>query len=156
MRWIAILSVFVLTAACSARQTPALPAGATATKPARASAPVRQLQTDLTNVFGAAIMSRGVWAVDVRSLDTGEKLYQLNQDRLMMPASNLKIVTLAAAADTLGWDYRFPTSLETTATRGTITTTRLRRPAGSAERRSPRLDSRLIEAKGMIPPCRWA
>ncbi len=61
-------------------------------------------------------MSRGVWAVDVRSLDTGEKLYQLNQDRLMMPASNLKIVTLAAAADTLGWDYRFPTSLETSAT----------------------------------------
>ena len=60
-------------------------------------------------------MSRGVWAVDVRSLDTGERLYQLNHDRLMMPASNLKIVTLAAAADTLGWDYRFPTSLETSA-----------------------------------------
>ncbi len=116
MRWIAILSVLLLSPACSARQPPGLPSGTTATKSARASAAVRQLQTDLTNVFGAAIMSRGVWAVDVRSLDTGEKLYQLNQDRLMMPASNLKIVTLAAAADTLGWDYRFPTSLETSAT----------------------------------------
>ena len=116
MRWIAILSVLLLVPACSARQTPALPSGSTATKSARASAPVRQLQTDLTNVFGAAIMSRGVWAVEVRSLDTSETLYQLNQDRLMMPASNLKIVTLAAAADTLGWDYRFPTSLETSAT----------------------------------------
>ena len=33
-----------------------------------------------------------------------------------MPASNMKIVTLAAAAETLGWDYRFKTTLETTAT----------------------------------------
>ena len=32
-----------------------------------------------------------------------------------MPASNMKIVTLAAAADVLGWDYRFATTLETSA-----------------------------------------
>ena len=36
----------------------------------------------------------------------------------MMPASNMKILTLAATADALGWDYRFTTTLET---RGTIT-----------------------------------
>jgi len=42
----------------------------------------------------------------------------LNPDRLMMPASNMKIVTLAAAAETLGWDYRFSTTLEA---RGSIT-----------------------------------
>ena len=30
----------------------------------------------------------------------------------MMPASNMKILTLAAAADSLGWDYRFTTTLE--------------------------------------------
>jgi serine-type D-Ala-D-Ala carboxypeptidase/endopeptidase (penicillin-binding protein 4) len=55
-------------------------------------------------VFGAPIMSRGVWGVDTR--DAG---------RLMMPASNMKIVTLAAAAEVLGWDYRFTTTLETSA-----------------------------------------
>lgn len=60
-------------------------------------------------------MARGVWGVDIRSLDTGEHLYDLNAGRLMMPASNMKIVTLAAAADVLGWDYRFMTSLETSA-----------------------------------------
>lgn len=60
-------------------------------------------------------MSRGVWGVDVRSLDTGESLYRLNADKLMMPASNMKIVTLAAAASVLGWDYRFTTTLETSA-----------------------------------------
>jgi D-alanyl-D-alanine carboxypeptidase/D-alanyl-D-alanine-endopeptidase (penicillin-binding protein 4) len=66
-------------------------------------------------VFGAPIMSRALWAVDVRSLDTGEQLYELNPGKLVIPASNLKIVTLATAADILGWDYRFTTALETTA-----------------------------------------
>jgi D-alanyl-D-alanine carboxypeptidase/D-alanyl-D-alanine-endopeptidase (penicillin-binding protein 4) len=60
-------------------------------------------------------MARGVWGIDVRSLDTGEHLYDLNAGRLMMPASNMKIVTLAAAADVLGWDYRFTTTLDTSA-----------------------------------------
>jgi D-alanyl-D-alanine carboxypeptidase/D-alanyl-D-alanine-endopeptidase (penicillin-binding protein 4) len=57
-------------------------------------------------------MDRGVWAVDVVSLATGERLYTLNAGKMMMPASNMKILTLAAAAETLGWDYRFATVLE--------------------------------------------
>lgn len=60
-------------------------------------------------------MARGVWGVDIRSLDTGEHLFDLNAGRLMMPASNMKIVTLAAAAEILGWDHRFSTTLETSA-----------------------------------------
>jgi D-alanyl-D-alanine carboxypeptidase/D-alanyl-D-alanine-endopeptidase (penicillin-binding protein 4) len=40
-----------------------------------------------------------------------------NADRLVLPASNMKIVTLAAAATRLGWDYRFRTELHTTGTR---------------------------------------
>lgn len=60
-------------------------------------------------------MARGTWAVDVRSLDTGETLFALNADRLTMPASNMKILTAAAAAEILGWDYRFTTTLETSA-----------------------------------------
>jgi D-alanyl-D-alanine carboxypeptidase/D-alanyl-D-alanine-endopeptidase (penicillin-binding protein 4) len=82
---------------------------------ARPSKPVRQLRSDLDRVFNAPIMARGVWCVDIRSLDTGEVLYQRDPGRLMMPASNMKIVTLAAAARVLGWDYRFKTTLETTA-----------------------------------------
>jgi D-alanyl-D-alanine carboxypeptidase/D-alanyl-D-alanine-endopeptidase (penicillin-binding protein 4) len=60
-------------------------------------------------------MARGVWGVDVRSLDSGERIYQLDAGRLMMPASNMKIFTTAAAAEILGWDHRFTTTLETTA-----------------------------------------
>jgi D-alanyl-D-alanine carboxypeptidase/D-alanyl-D-alanine-endopeptidase (penicillin-binding protein 4) len=60
-------------------------------------------------------MARGVWGVDVRSLATGERLFQLDSGRLMMPASNMKIFTTAAAAEILGWDHRFRTRLETAA-----------------------------------------
>jgi serine-type D-Ala-D-Ala carboxypeptidase/endopeptidase (penicillin-binding protein 4) len=76
---------------------------------------VRRLHADLDLVFGAPIMSRGEWGVDIRSLDTGETLFQRNAAKLMMPASNMKIVTLAVAADVLGWDYRSTTRLETAA-----------------------------------------
>jgi serine-type D-Ala-D-Ala carboxypeptidase/endopeptidase (penicillin-binding protein 4) len=77
---------------------------------------VRRLQSDIARVFGAPIMARGTWGVDIRSLDTGERLYQLDAEKLMMPASNMKILTLATAAEVLGWDYRFTTTLETAAT----------------------------------------
>jgi D-alanyl-D-alanine carboxypeptidase/D-alanyl-D-alanine-endopeptidase (penicillin-binding protein 4) len=76
---------------------------------------VRELREDLTRVFSARVAYRGVWGVDVRSLDTGEPLYQLDAEKLMMPASNMKILTLALAAETLGWDYRYTTTLETLA-----------------------------------------
>ena len=59
-------------------------------------------------------MQHALWGVQVKSLDTGRTLYSRNAGTLMMPASNMKIVTLAAAAETLGWDYRFKTTLETT------------------------------------------
>jgi D-alanyl-D-alanine carboxypeptidase/D-alanyl-D-alanine-endopeptidase (penicillin-binding protein 4) len=114
MRWLAILSVLLLPA-CATSPAPTLPTGAALAQSHRASGAVRHLQSDLGQVFGAPIMARGIWAVDIKSIDTGEQIYQLNRDRLMMPASNLKIVTLAAAAEALGWDYRFPTSLETSA-----------------------------------------
>ena len=58
-------------------------------------------------------MQHALWGVQVKSLDTGRTLYSRNPGTLMMPASNMKIVTLAAAAETLGWDYRFKTTLET-------------------------------------------
>jgi D-alanyl-D-alanine carboxypeptidase/D-alanyl-D-alanine-endopeptidase (penicillin-binding protein 4) len=58
-------------------------------------------------------MEQGLWGVEVKSLETGKVLYTRNARKLMMPASNMKIVTLAAAAETLGWDYRFKTTLET-------------------------------------------
>jgi len=44
-------------------------------------------------------------------LKSDETLYSVNAKRLMMPASNMKIVTLAAAADRLGWAYTYETKV---------------------------------------------
>ena len=68
-------------------------------------------------------MAQGLWGVEVRALATGRVLYARNPYSLMMPASNMKILTLAAAAETLGWDYRFKTTLETAGaiSRGVLT-----------------------------------
>ena len=75
---------------------------------------MRRLHADLAAVLDAAITAHAQWAVVVRSLDSGELLFARNANKLMMPASNMKIVTLAAAAQVLGWDHRFVTTLETT------------------------------------------
>jgi D-alanyl-D-alanine carboxypeptidase/D-alanyl-D-alanine-endopeptidase (penicillin-binding protein 4) len=108
----------LVTTGCACHGAPALPDGPAARTPSPAvkpSAQVKTLRQDLTAVFSAPIMARGTWAVDVRSLDTGEQIYALDAQRLMMPASNMKILTTAAAAEILGWDYRFTTTLETSA-----------------------------------------
>jgi len=107
-----------LASACAARVVPNLsaapePGAAAEPRPAAPSGAIRGLQQNLAQVFSAPIMARAVWAVDVRSLATGERLFELNAGKLMMPASNMKVVTLAAAAERLGWDHRFTTVLET-------------------------------------------
>ena len=86
-----------------------------AARPAANPRAVRALAADLDRIFNASHTQNALWGVLVKSLDSGRVLYSRNAATLMMPASNMKIVTLAAAAETLGWDYRFKTTLETTA-----------------------------------------
>ncbi len=50
----------------------------------------------------------------VKSLKTGDTLYAQNARKLLMPASNMKIVTLAATAATLGWDFTYETRVSAT------------------------------------------
>ena len=52
----------------------------------------------------------GRWTSD--RIDKNQKLFSLNADKLMMPASNMKILTLATAAEVLGWDARMTTTLD--------------------------------------------
>jgi D-alanyl-D-alanine carboxypeptidase/D-alanyl-D-alanine-endopeptidase (penicillin-binding protein 4) len=47
----------------------------------------------------------------VRSLTHDDTLYAVNSRKLLTPASSMKIVTLAAAADRLGWDYSYETQI---------------------------------------------
>jgi D-alanyl-D-alanine carboxypeptidase/D-alanyl-D-alanine-endopeptidase (penicillin-binding protein 4) len=70
------------------------------------------LESDLDAIFRAPILARAVVGARIASLDSGRVLYSLNPDTLVMPASNLKILTVAVAAERLGWDYRYETRLE--------------------------------------------
>ena len=54
-------------------------------------------------------------AILVVSAATGEVVYERNADRLMVPASNMKVITAAAALSVLGPDYRFETIVSTDA-----------------------------------------
>lgn len=56
-------------------------------------------------------MSRASWGLVVHSLDADETLVSLNAARLFVPASALKLVSAASAADAVGWNYRFETTV---------------------------------------------
>jgi D-alanyl-D-alanine carboxypeptidase/D-alanyl-D-alanine-endopeptidase (penicillin-binding protein 4) len=84
--------------------------------PAAQAAPaVQTALSDLQRVIDGIVaqppLERGYWGVLIRSLDTDETLYSMNAAKLMMPASVLKVITVAAAAERLGWDYTYETRL---------------------------------------------
>ena len=56
-------------------------------------------------------VSRAAWGIAVQSLDRRERLFTLNAGTLLVPASVSKLVTVAAAADAVGWDYRYTTTV---------------------------------------------
>ncbi|HSK10711.1 MAG TPA: D-alanyl-D-alanine carboxypeptidase/D-alanyl-D-alanine-endopeptidase [Vicinamibacterales bacterium] len=109
-----VLLLLALAAAACGPKTP--PATAPPATPAAAAAtvaaiPLRSLPGELDRIFAAPAFHRMQWGVVVQSLESGQVLYERDASRLMMPASNMKIVTLAAAAERLGWDYTWPTTV---------------------------------------------
>ena len=105
------LAAALVISACSPTKTVAV------TPPAslRQVDPVQQLKADLAAVFDGGQFERSFWSVLVRHVDGGTDVYSLNSGKLMMPGSAMKIVTLAAAAEVLGWDHRFETKVASTA-----------------------------------------
>jgi D-alanyl-D-alanine carboxypeptidase/D-alanyl-D-alanine-endopeptidase (penicillin-binding protein 4) len=87
----------------------ALAVAASLTVAARAE----DLRSRLGTVFDTPEVN-ALWAVKVVSLDTGQVIFERNPRLLVMPASTMKVITLAVAAERLGWDARFTTRLETT------------------------------------------
>jgi serine-type D-Ala-D-Ala carboxypeptidase/endopeptidase (penicillin-binding protein 4) len=56
-------------------------------------------------------LAHAYWGILIKSLETGETIYDRNADRLFVPASNMKIITGAAALETLGPEFRFRTTV---------------------------------------------
>ena len=113
---VGVLSLALGSVGACAKGRPATPAGAARSSPASAaspsSAPVARLQQELALAFDNPTVS-ALWGVEIQSLDTGEVLYHRDEHRLVMPASNMKIVTMAVSAERLGWDFRFTTEVAT-------------------------------------------
>jgi D-alanyl-D-alanine carboxypeptidase/D-alanyl-D-alanine-endopeptidase (penicillin-binding protein 4) len=90
-------------------------------QPADQTQQVAQTQADpaLTAAIDAILADErfegSMVGVSVRDAETGESLYEHENDQRMNPASNMKLFTSAAAMDALGPDYRFTTDLLATA-----------------------------------------
>ena len=92
--------------------------------PGCASAPARptessakalaQLRSDLLAETQRPGVSRASWGIVVDSLDRHDRLVAMNPGTLFVPASIAKLVSVATAAEAVGWDYRFETTLLTT------------------------------------------
>ena len=73
-----------------------------------------QLRRDLNGIFTQPAIDHTLWSVVVRSLKHDDTLFSVNASRMQTPASNMKLVTTAVAAEKLGWDYRYTTKIYAT------------------------------------------
>ena len=83
----------------------ACPARATTTKS------LAELQNRIAEILRKPELAPAMVAVKVASLDTGRVLFEENAHKLVRPASNMKLYTVAAALDRLSPDFRFTTSV---------------------------------------------
>lgn len=79
--------------------------------PAPSTAAVQSLRAELDGIFADPTLRRAQIGAKVYSLNRSETIYELNPDRLYIPASVNKVLTAAAALIRLGPDYRFKTEL---------------------------------------------
>ena len=70
-------------------------------------------QRKVKKILNNSCLKKNNFGIKVYSLDRGEAIIELRAKKLFIPASNLKILTTAVALETLGPNYRFPTSLFT-------------------------------------------
>ena len=70
-----------------------------------------ELQAKIQTVLARPELRRGNIGVKIVSLDTNKIIYEQNAEKYLMPASNMKSYTVAAAIEKLSPDFRFVTSV---------------------------------------------
>jgi D-alanyl-D-alanine carboxypeptidase/D-alanyl-D-alanine-endopeptidase (penicillin-binding protein 4) len=101
-RTVSLLLVFLIWVAPLSAQTAAV-----------SSAPqtVAELQTRISQILAKPELAPALVGVKVVSLDSGRVIFEENAHKLLRPASNMKLYTVAAALDRLTPDFRFNTSV---------------------------------------------
>ncbi|MEA2760729.1 MAG: hypothetical protein QOD47_13 [Gemmatimonadaceae bacterium] len=82
-------------------------------KTARPTSPRTELRHEIDSLTSQADFRNAQWGVLVVNPRTGDTLYSKNAGKLFMPASNMKIITSAAALTLLGPEYRYRTTFLT-------------------------------------------
>jgi len=74
--------------------------------------PAQTLRARIESALEASpAAKRAFWGIQVVKIASGETVFQLNAERLFVPASNTKLFTTALALQRLGPDYRFETTI---------------------------------------------
>jgi D-alanyl-D-alanine carboxypeptidase/D-alanyl-D-alanine-endopeptidase (penicillin-binding protein 4) len=84
-----------------AQPTPAVPATRT----------LEVLRARISDVLARPELAPAHFSIKVVSLDTGVLVFEQDAAKMMTPASNMKLYTVATALDRLGPDFRFVTSV---------------------------------------------
>ena len=92
-------------------QTPQASPSPTPARAATATKSLAELQNRIAEILRKPELAPAMVAVKVASLDTGRVLFEQNANKLVRPASNMKLYTVAAALDRLSPDFRFTTSV---------------------------------------------
>jgi serine-type D-Ala-D-Ala carboxypeptidase/endopeptidase (penicillin-binding protein 4) len=82
-------------------------------KTARPSSPRSELRHEIDSLTSQPEFRNAQWGVLIVNPRTGDTLYSQNAGKLFMPASNMKIITSAAALTLLGPEYRYRTTFLT-------------------------------------------
>jgi serine-type D-Ala-D-Ala carboxypeptidase/endopeptidase (penicillin-binding protein 4) len=72
---------------------------------------IAEFGDQMEDIFNDPNFHNAQWGVVIQSLETGEYFYKSNEDKLLIPASGLKLLTTAAALKLLGPEYRFSTNV---------------------------------------------
>jgi serine-type D-Ala-D-Ala carboxypeptidase/endopeptidase (penicillin-binding protein 4) len=93
-------------------QTPSVPASSRAIMPAtKAPATLAELRSRIEEIYRQPALEPGFFAVKIVSLDTGQTVFEENENKFVRPASNMKLYTVATAVDRLTPDFHFITSV---------------------------------------------
>jgi D-alanyl-D-alanine carboxypeptidase/D-alanyl-D-alanine-endopeptidase (penicillin-binding protein 4) len=69
------------------------------------------IETALQNILSQPEYKNASIGIQIKDVDSGLSVFEFNSNKLMVPASTLKIVTTAAALELLGAGYRFKTQI---------------------------------------------
>jgi D-alanyl-D-alanine carboxypeptidase/D-alanyl-D-alanine-endopeptidase (penicillin-binding protein 4) len=91
--------------------TPSAPSVVVQPKTASSTKTLAELRNRISEIIDKPELASAMVGIKVASLDTGRVLFEENALKLLRPASNMKLYTVATALVRLSPDYRFTTSV---------------------------------------------